>query len=100
MAAKYSSVPIIKLAHIITVYIVIQDIFFKLIRTSFYHGWRPLPFKFIYLQMLKNLLNNLIIFYKSDYPHPSPTFGTAKRIDFIYLLYKPRPEPIIILDQD
>ena len=52
----------INLTYIIAVYIVIPDIFIKLIRASFYTGRRPFPFKLIDAKIIKYLLNDLIIF--------------------------------------
>jgi len=79
---------------VVTVYIITTDIIAGLIRAGTYFWWWPFPLKFIYPQIIKYLLYNLIIFDKGDYPHLAPAQGTNKWVHFIYLLHKPCPRPI------
>jgi hypothetical protein len=79
--------PVKALAHMVAVYIIISYIFIKIIRILPYLRRRTLSLGLIYTKIIKNLLNYLIILYKSDYPHLAPASGAGKRIHFIYLLY-------------
>ena len=63
------------LTHMVTVYIVIPDIIIKLIRANIYFR-SPFFTKLMNTQIIKDLLYNLIIFYKGDYSHLFPASGT------------------------
>jgi len=75
------------LTHMVTVYIVINNIFIKLSGILCYLRWRPFFLKFIYIKIVKDLLYNLIVFNKSNYFHLTFANWTQQGIDFIYLLY-------------
>ena len=85
---------IINLTHIVAVYIIIPDIFIKLIRRSIYIWRSPLLTKLIYSHIIEYLLNDLIILNEGDYSHLFPASGTCQWVHFIYLLYKPSPGPV------
>ena len=56
--------PVKTLTHMVTVYIVVYNIFIKLIRFLCCPGRGPLIIKLIYAQVIKYLLYNLIVFNK------------------------------------
>ena len=56
----------------------------------FHSGWIMIS-GFPKAEMLQNLPNNRLVLNHADDLHFSPAFGSYQWIDFIYLLYQPRP---------